>query len=186
MLAEFRAEFARESAHFVTYTQLQQATKKLKELDKTFVKTEVFSHQLAQQRKDITKLDSSIKENKAREGVKLKEYATKELVHSLLIEQKKNVEKALQKNQSFTDMLEGFEGLISDIKADQSNIEKIIENMSIRIGKLSGRLQDKVDHKELATKLELYCSYTNLQDVYEKVVPPIKQFETKINKFTQE
>ena len=42
VLKEFREEFTRETANFVTYKELEQVKNKFKDLDKSYVKSEVF------------------------------------------------------------------------------------------------------------------------------------------------
>jgi hypothetical protein len=48
------------------------------------------------------------------------------------------------------------------------------------------QITDKASKALVQKELEKYCSYQNLEDVYNKVVPPVQQFSSQMVEFTRE
>ena len=44
---------------------------------------------------------------------------------------------------------------------------------------------DKEEGKEIWANFENYCSYDNLKDLYQKVIPEMQKFETQMEQMSQ-
>ena len=115
----------------------------------------------------------------------MRQFCSIEYAKTQLAQLRELVAKEAEAAEALRGKMDVAQAQVGQVKADTTSFRTKFDNIERQLKEIKYVLGKKADTAEINQTMDKYCSYSNLKDVYDRVVPPVQTVVEKMADYSK-